>query len=77
MPRDQLAKSLRQGCSPSLDTDQTKVIRAVILFNDLVRQANQGPLDLRGGHDSMFFAQGSWWGRYGICHKALGAMIRA
>ena len=55
---DQFAQPLGQRNSAALDADQRQVLAAVALFNDLVGQAHQSALDLRGGHQPAFDAQG-------------------
>ena len=55
---DQLAQPLGQRNAAALDADQRQVFAAVALFNNLVGQAHQGALDLRGGHQPALDAQG-------------------
>ena len=47
---DQLAEPLGQRNAAALDADQGQVFAAVAFLNDLVGQAHQCTLDLRGGH---------------------------
>jgi hypothetical protein len=54
---DQLAQPLGQRNAAALDADQSKVVAAVAFLNNLVRQAHQGALNLRGGHQPPFDAE--------------------
>ena len=52
-----LGQPLRQRYSATLDADETEVGDAIVLLDNLVRQANQGALDFGGGKDLRFLAQ--------------------
>ena len=55
---DQLAQPFRQRNSAALDADQGQVFAAVALLNDLVGQAHQRALNLRGGHQPALHCAG-------------------
>ena len=54
---DQLAQPLGQRNAAALDAHQRQVFAAVALFHDLVGQAHQGALNLRGGHQPALHSQ--------------------
>ena len=54
---DQRAEALGNGDTAPLDADQADGLRAVVFLDDLMRQANQGALNLRRGHNPPLLAQ--------------------
>src|ERR1700761_945351 len=55
-PLDHLCNALCQGHTAALDADKSKIAASLLLFHDLVRQADQCAVDLRRGHETAFFA---------------------
>ena len=66
-----MRQPFRQRHSAALDADQHQAFAAVALFHDLVGQAYQGALDLRGGHQPALDAQG-WL----VCASLMDALSR-
>jgi hypothetical protein len=54
---DERAEALCDGHATPLDPDQADGFRAIVFFDNLMREANQGALNLGGGHDPPFLAQ--------------------
>jgi hypothetical protein len=54
---DERAQALRKRNAAAADANKTKIIGAIILFDDLVREADEGALNLRGRHDAALCAQ--------------------
>ena len=54
---DQLAQPFRQRNAAALDPHQGQILAAVALFHDLVGQAHQGALNLRGRHQPALHSQ--------------------
>ena len=54
---DECAETLRDGDTAALDADEADGFCAVVLFDDLVRETNEGALDFGGGHDPSLLAQ--------------------
>ena len=50
MPADEFSQSLRERHSAALDTDERQVFASIALFDDLVREAHQGSLNLGRRH---------------------------
>jgi hypothetical protein len=63
---DQLSEPLSQRYAAAFDADQGQILAAIALFHDLVRQAHQCALDLRGRHQPALDAQGNF--AYGFTH---------
>jgi hypothetical protein len=59
---------LRERDAAALDAYEAEVGTSVVLFDDLVGEANQGALDLRGRHEAAFFAELRRAGGGGLCH---------
>ena len=49
-PQD-LRQTLRQRDATTHDADQSEIVSAVVLLDDLVGEPNNGAIDFRGGHD--------------------------
>ena len=73
MPEISLAQPLGQRNAAALDADQRQVVAAVALFNNLVGQAHQGALDLRGGHQPALHAQAGFV--LGFAHGVLSLLV--
>ena len=74
---DQLAQPLGQRNAAALDADQRQVFAAVALLNNLVGQAHQGTLDLRGGHQPALDAQAGmvWLFAHGFSRGAVLSLL--
>ena len=66
------ADALGEGDAAALDADEAEIFAAVVLFDDLVGETDEGSLDLGGGHEAAFFAEPGGWERSGISHIAWG-----
>src|SRR4030095_3717414 len=55
---DHLRQAISERNTAPSNTDKGKVFGSVVALNNLVRQATQSSLHLRGGHDLRFFANG-------------------
>ena len=54
-------QSLCQGNTAPLDSDKAEALDSVIFLDDLVRETNEGALDLGRRHQTRFFAQDDLW----------------
>ena len=54
---DELGDALGEGNAAALDADEAEVGAAVIALDDLVRQPDEGALDLGGGHEPSLLAE--------------------
>jgi len=54
---DELGDALGEGNAAAFDADEAEVGAAVIALDDLVRQSDEGALDLGGGHEAALLAE--------------------
>src|SRR5437868_11144343 len=54
-------QSLCQGNTAPLDSDKAEALDSVVFLDDLVRETNEGALDLGRRHQTRFFAQDDLW----------------
>ena len=55
---DLRGQPLRQRNAAAADADEGQLVQILGLLQNLVRQADQRPVDLRGAHELSFFAGG-------------------
>ena len=53
----QLRQSPRQGYAAAVNSHQNQVVDAIVFLDDFMRQAHQGPFNLRRRHQAGFFPQ--------------------
>ena len=54
---DELGDALGEGDAAALDADEAEVGAAVVALDDLVRETDEGALDLGGGHEAALLAE--------------------
>src|SRR5439155_10047116 len=57
---DLLGQPAREGNAAALDSDEAEAVRAGLLLDDLVGDANDRPADLVRGHDAAARHRSSW-----------------
>jgi len=60
---DELGEALGERHAAALDADEAEVGAAVVALDDLVGEANEGALDLGGGHEAALLAKAGIGGR--------------
>src|SRR6185437_15467514 len=54
---DELADTLRERNAAALNADEADVGRAIVALDDLMRETDEGALDLRRGHEAALLAE--------------------